>query len=425
MHRSRNGYDGRKVGFLLGLCVLLYAAPSFGERANNLNLMPGLKGSGMGGAFVSIVDDPTATYYNPAGLALNKANSGSLTTTASHESETVYDEVLGNKNFSDKSRSIIPTFLGTYTKFGPLALGLSYLTKDSVDIHHTDIYSSEISGTPTSYERTHQLSHQVALAGPSIALRLGQNIAVGVSGFYLRRQIRSVTQETTEIRNLSTSIATYRFESTTTGAFVVAGCLFTSGSWSFGVARRWQQNTDTNGDYSSSVAMLYPGSGADSVQSTEGQITADTDKIPEHVQVGFNYHPTPNFTLAFDSIYYASIPAETTNIATEPVTSSFATRAIQDFALGLEYRTNMLAFRSAVFTNNSIYARPITNQNNQPTSIDYRGASFGVSFISGATELGFTLQRQWGLGESQIITDNPAIQPARAKTILLSVGVLK
>jgi hypothetical protein len=60
-----------------GLLVLSCAASAFAvSKAAVLSLMiaPGARAAGMGEAFVSVADDATATYWNPAGLAFQKGH---------------------------------------------------------------------------------------------------------------------------------------------------------------------------------------------------------------------------------------------------------------------------------------------------------------------------------------------------------------
>ncbi len=60
-----------------GLLVLSFSASAFAvSKAAVLSLMisPGARAAGMGEAFVSVADDATATYWNPAGLAFQKGH---------------------------------------------------------------------------------------------------------------------------------------------------------------------------------------------------------------------------------------------------------------------------------------------------------------------------------------------------------------
>lgn len=64
------------------LIILLFAVPGtadeFSEPAQYLLYTPGGRALSLGGAFVSIADDSSATFYNPAGLIQLKGSSGEL-----------------------------------------------------------------------------------------------------------------------------------------------------------------------------------------------------------------------------------------------------------------------------------------------------------------------------------------------------------
>ena len=60
------------LGFLLSFSFLIYAdevTKSGITAAPFLSIDVGARAAGMGGAFVAVVDDVTAMYWNPAGMA--------------------------------------------------------------------------------------------------------------------------------------------------------------------------------------------------------------------------------------------------------------------------------------------------------------------------------------------------------------------
>ena len=54
----------------LGLSALICAAGDYGTPGEFLNWGAGARAMGLGKAFTGLADDPSAIYYNPAGLAL-------------------------------------------------------------------------------------------------------------------------------------------------------------------------------------------------------------------------------------------------------------------------------------------------------------------------------------------------------------------
>ncbi len=72
----------KKLGIVLGLltlCVFAFAAgEGSGQAGAYLRMGVGARALGMGGAFVAVSDDATASYWNPAGLAKLKKNQASF-----------------------------------------------------------------------------------------------------------------------------------------------------------------------------------------------------------------------------------------------------------------------------------------------------------------------------------------------------------
>lgn len=63
-------YEGMKVGILAGFLVLTFSSVSATKYAGEfLSLGVGARGLGMGGAYISVVDDATSGWWNPAGVA--------------------------------------------------------------------------------------------------------------------------------------------------------------------------------------------------------------------------------------------------------------------------------------------------------------------------------------------------------------------
>src|SRR5690348_2743254 len=94
---------------LISLPVLLLATPAAAQTFE----IVGTRAAGMGGAFVAVADDASATYWNPGGLALGRLFSVVL--------DRSVDDVNAH-TLVDPSRHNTGTFFG----LGLPALGLSY-----------------------------------------------------------------------------------------------------------------------------------------------------------------------------------------------------------------------------------------------------------------------------------------------------------
>ena len=104
----------RFIGILIG-CVCIAVLPAVAENYTGDFLTSGVGGRalGLGGAYVSIADDATATYWNPAGIAGVTDNYQFCLMHAARRSG------LGTFNYISGTRQILPKLnLGTVMDSG-------------------------------------------------------------------------------------------------------------------------------------------------------------------------------------------------------------------------------------------------------------------------------------------------------------------
>ena len=58
-----------RLGLALGLLACCFARPARADDSHYQNQLIGERALGLGGAFTAVSTDPTASYYNPGGLA--------------------------------------------------------------------------------------------------------------------------------------------------------------------------------------------------------------------------------------------------------------------------------------------------------------------------------------------------------------------
>ncbi|MBW2507232.1 MAG: hypothetical protein JRE81_01245, partial [Deltaproteobacteria bacterium] len=95
---------------------LYYRSIPIGERA-----------IGLGGAYTGIADDPSATYYNPAGLMEGGrfALLGSLSSIVylKQKVENAFEVNAASYDLESSRTTTLPHFVGTVVKFGKKAFG--------------------------------------------------------------------------------------------------------------------------------------------------------------------------------------------------------------------------------------------------------------------------------------------------------------
>jgi hypothetical protein len=134
-----------------------------------LLISPGARAAGMGEAFVSIADDATATYWNPAGLAFQTQRQISLM-------HSNWLPQLAPDLFYDYA-----TFVQHMEGLGTFGIAITYLNLGEQTITGED--SPDPLGTFSSNE--------FAFAG-SFGGNIGENSAVGVTLKYIRSNLASV-----------------------------------------------------------------------------------------------------------------------------------------------------------------------------------------------------------------------------------------
>jgi hypothetical protein len=150
----RNNFSKRQFGLLATTTSLALVCLSYGKP---MDLQMGARGLGMGGAFTSIANDASASYWNPAGLA-------GLRDLTLSESNWLLPEVTGvNVN---QITAAIPTEVGT--------LAGSWLLQ----------YASLESGDDATYSEKGWMEHHFSLSGGRKLwdkLAFFENTSVGIT----------------------------------------------------------------------------------------------------------------------------------------------------------------------------------------------------------------------------------------------------
>ena len=161
--------------FALALLISLFATSQSALAQSEaavpfLLISPGARASGMGEAFVSIADDATATYWNPAGLAFQ---------TTRREIALMHSNwlpELAPDLFYDYAAFTLP-----FENLGTLGLSITYLNLGKQSITGED--SPEVLGEFSSNEFAF---------GASFGSKLTENTGIGLTVKYIRSNLASV-----------------------------------------------------------------------------------------------------------------------------------------------------------------------------------------------------------------------------------------
>jgi len=143
------------------LFAILGGSSAVGNRAEAQSLyyrsIPiGERAIGLGGAFTGVASDPSATYYNPAGIMsggrFQLLGSFSSLVFIREKTENAFDSSAVDADFTSKRTATIPRFIGTVVKFGRKRFGdhqfaLAYST---LEVDRNEFNASSIQIEPAS-----------------------------------------------------------------------------------------------------------------------------------------------------------------------------------------------------------------------------------------------------------------------------------
>ncbi len=190
----------RPFGCAAVLFVILATSGAVGNRAEAQSLyyrtVPiGERAIGLGGAFTGVASDPSATYYNPAGIM----SGGRFQLLGSFSSLVFFrkkiDNAFGSSNvdtdFTSKGTTTIPRFIGTVVKFGRKRFGdhqfaLAYST---LEVDRNAFNASSIQIEPaSSLDLRLNNDYSSRWYGVSFAAQATQKTALGLTAFVAQQR---------------------------------------------------------------------------------------------------------------------------------------------------------------------------------------------------------------------------------------------
>ena len=179
-------------------CALSLTAASPRARADPFHaqtLPLGQRAVGMGGAYTAIADDPSATFYNPAGIIMSSdsALSASLTLVAFDRAivEGGYRTANGRSSLNHRTGTSLPVFVSAVKQLGRRdalgrrrhAFALSTFTRSQRRLSF-DVQMRQPTPTGSTLATLSvDDSHRTVWHGLSYAYRPLAHLAIGISGF--------------------------------------------------------------------------------------------------------------------------------------------------------------------------------------------------------------------------------------------------
>lgn len=415
------------------LCALLgptlgseARADAFQSLANQRNTLPGGKAALLGGAFTAVASDSSASYYNPAGLALIKDDRFDLSATSYRASQITYHDAINAAPFNERSEVTYPSFVGATIRLGRFSFGYSYMTLDANNIYQQDDYAdiSTEAGAPSSYNRTYQERSTYILGGGSGAFRLSDSLSLGVSAFYYQRNLEYSTHELVQLNGGGIVTINSTMQTLNTGITGVYGFLWRRPSYSLGASiRRSSSLSDRSVMLSDTVEYDQDASavGADggpvpTVTSTSRKANELNELNPPTYVLGGALHPWPRFLLSADVLLHEGVSNKNKADGGADLETTL------NYSLGMSLKLGPVEMITGYFTNNSMYRRPDPSRSDQPIYINYTGHSGGLSLDFGNFDGYLGGVRQLGQGEAQIRNDDPKIQDVDASSVTYMIA---
>lgn len=443
-----------RAPWLALILTLAGAGGATGASAQELNYQTFLVGEralGMGGAFTGVADDPSAAYYNPAGLAHIESStlSGSLSVNAIHryEVEDGYGSPIGTADLVHDGTPTVPLFVGVVKKFGPRdaervrrhAIALSTVHPQSVNRRFEVIRTNERTAVHTSLVVSHQ--ETTRWYGPSYAYRISPDFALGVSAFLATRELRHQEDEaivTLNAADPSTNPTVFVRESIV-DAEALGVVLRLGASWNATDEIRVGLMFQPPGISISSSSRVYERlifadlmaspPGATFFVSDQGDLESEAP-VPWELRLGARWSPSDAFMGALDVSIYGPVGSEEDPVhaigAPDPepptgntpqpgifVVNDYRSELAFNVSLGMEtIVAETVPIRAGVFTDLS--AAPEVGGPTDvyaPAHVDGYGASLSVGITTEGYDLAIGAAALLGYGRGLRLNPQPGLDP--------------
>lgn len=425
-------------------------------RAEPFHYQPvplGERSLGMGGAFTGLANEPSASYYNPAGLVRleDTALSAGLTLIA-------FDDLRINSGFRasggrtalvHSARPSLPLFVSVVKQVGPRdsarrrqhALAFSTFTTDQRRLDF-DVKLERVDATGRTRIDTLfvQEEHTTRWSGASYAFRVSEDLSLGLSLFWSVSRLAHTEERVNFALNAeddsgtrgdpSVQLDSRRLTSKVSNAVGRFGVLYSVPKWRFGLmvqppgvhlrGRAKVRDREVVAD-----AVEEPARGT-FFESIDNDVTA-RDPIPWEFRLGTSYAATADFVVAFDASLYgrtgrASDPVRAIG-ARDPNPETGRVPRVGDLSLESWYRPmtanaslgseyiiyDAIVFRGGLYTDFSAApSLPAVSSRYLPSDIHRFGLTLSVGFVTRGYDISLGAIGRIGFGEAMAFSaDDP------------------
>ena len=202
---------------LLCLILLAQCLPIHGELKHYKNVLVGDRAATMGGAFTAISDDPSGAYYNPAGLSYAAGNAMSGSSNSYFINDITYKKALTQFNYKRNSASLLPNYFSLIRKWGDYYIAFSYIIPNSTIEHQDQIFTIPFVNRDNAVINSYYVNNlhnqnSLTLAGPSISLKLQDNLSIGTSLYLVSEEQRTQYNQCWNTSETQASVVTPTYD---------------------------------------------------------------------------------------------------------------------------------------------------------------------------------------------------------------------
>jgi long-chain fatty acid transport protein len=407
-----------------------YGGHNIGERA-----------SGLAGAYISLADDPSGIYHNPAGILFNYENYFSLSANVYSATAVKFKKAFVGKDYQMNSNKLIPNFFGFTQNYRNSKWGFAIVIPQSEMVDQNDSFNdlTQGEGDVRNFQRRLLNQFEDILVGGAFATEIVKDLSFGISifgGALVQKTINTqlITYNRDNPNPPPTSTPTqkerYRFvegfaDQTTYYLYPKFGFQFMPApNWSLGFvgAKKWTLYSIRINR--ANLTATEPSTAQEDRRGLPSDVTYDLSKdliltkntthpnalSPYELGFGVSYFPNKTLLVSGDLRFYTE----------DPEYGSFSTQTTYNLSLGTEYYLgDQMALRFGLFTDNANTAPLSSTKKNQHDHLDYIGTAFSATVLSPGSSFTLGFQYSQANGKAQIINESLNQQDVEGKNLTL------
>jgi len=392
----------------------------------------GERAIGLGGAFTGVANDPSATYYNPAGIVRGGRFGllGSFTSIvfSRRKIDDAFDGPGQAETFTSKNTTTLPRFIGTTVKFGrkkfgddhQFAIGYSTLETSendfsvgvtqnnaaaSQDLRITDDYGSRWYGVSFAAEVTQKSAVGFTIFLSDQSLGYDEDIGLATGGsFDAQTGVRAGGDSVTSSGDIR--VSAYHFVPRL--------------GWLHRINPRWTIGLmfqtpgiplKQKGNVLRRITMSQPPAESTFFLFDENDLKAKVP-IPFELRAGFGFQIAEHTLMSFDASITGPVKDQAlfpNSAELAPLNGSLGTylpsttgrRWTPNFAIGAQHNFGKVVVAGGLFTNFSA-APSVPSTSNQfvPSQVNLWGASISVGLDTQGYRFSFGANGLFGKGEA-------------------------